>query len=219
MAPAEVWDADFRYAIDTYDAGVAPSPPTTPPPSRPATPTADGGEIEAVSAGVAGWPEDILRMGRDVCEGRLVRDGAWLLFPAPTVADPSRAPEGHHTVKILGMQPYDPGGEGPQRVGRPLREEIAAVHLDHLQRVAAQPDRRHDPRRADRLPGRSRALQPAHVARHLPRRRPLARHSGALRPAPGWAQHRMPIPGLYQTGGTTHPGGSVTGGPGATPRW
>jgi phytoene dehydrogenase-like protein len=39
-------------------------------------------------------------------------------------------------------------------------------------------------------------------------------NSGALRPAPGWAQHRMPIPGLYQTGGTTHPGGSVTGGPG-----
>jgi phytoene dehydrogenase-like protein len=27
-------------------------------------------------------------------------------------------------------------------------------------------------------------------------------------------QHRMPIPGLYQTGGTTHPGGSVTGNPG-----
>jgi phytoene dehydrogenase-like protein len=38
--------------------------------------------------------------------------------------------------------------------------------------------------------------------------------SGPLRPAPGWAQHRMPIPGLYQTGGTTHPGGSITGGPG-----
>jgi len=38
--------------------------------------------------------------------------------------------------------------------------------------------------------------------------------SGALRPAPGWGQHRMPIPGLYQTGGTTHPGGSITGAPG-----
>src|SRR6266850_902695 len=38
--------------------------------------------------------------------------------------------------------------------------------------------------------------------------------SGAMRPVPGWAQHRMPIPGLYQTGATTHPGGSVTGGPG-----
>ena len=38
--------------------------------------------------------------------------------------------------------------------------------------------------------------------------------SGPLRPVPGWASHRMPIPGLYQTGGSTHPGGSVTGAPG-----
>ena len=38
--------------------------------------------------------------------------------------------------------------------------------------------------------------------------------SGALRPAPGWASHRMPLEGLYQTGGTTHPGGSITGAPG-----
>jgi phytoene dehydrogenase-like protein len=38
--------------------------------------------------------------------------------------------------------------------------------------------------------------------------------SGELRPVPGWASHRMPIPGLYQTGGSTHPGGSITGAPG-----
>jgi len=38
--------------------------------------------------------------------------------------------------------------------------------------------------------------------------------SGALRPAPGWGSHRMPVPGLYQTGATTHPGGSITGAPG-----
>ena len=35
-----------------------------------------------------------------------------------------------------------------------------------------------------------------------------------MRPVPGWAQYRMPIPGLYQTGQTTHPGAAVTGGPG-----
>jgi phytoene dehydrogenase-like protein len=73
-------------------------------------------------------------MGRDVKDGRVVRDGAWLLFPAPTVADPSRAPAGHHTVKVLGMQPYDPGG-GPGR-WEDLRAEIAAVHLGHLRRAA-----------------------------------------------------------------------------------
>jgi phytoene dehydrogenase-like protein len=38
--------------------------------------------------------------------------------------------------------------------------------------------------------------------------------SGKNRPVPGFADHRMPIPGLYQTGGTTHPGGSITGVPG-----
>jgi ABC-type nitrate/sulfonate/bicarbonate transport system permease component len=38
--------------------------------------------------------------------------------------------------------------------------------------------------------------------------------SGKNRPVPGWADHRMPIPGLYQTGGTTSVGGSVTGVPG-----
>jgi len=31
---------------------------------------------------------------------------------------------------------------------------------------------------------------------------------------PGWAQYRMPIAGLYQTGSCTAPGGSVTGMPG-----
>ena len=38
--------------------------------------------------------------------------------------------------------------------------------------------------------------------------------SGQLRPVPGWAEHRLPIRGLYQTGSTTHPGPSVSAGPG-----
>ena len=32
--------------------------------------------------------------------------------------------------------------------------------------------------------------------------------------AAGWAEHRLPIAGLYQTGSTTHPGASVSAGPG-----
>ncbi|MDW8186366.1 MAG: hypothetical protein RMM07_14060, partial [Anaerolineae bacterium] len=43
--------------------------------------------------------------------------------------------------------------------------------------------------------------------------------SDEMRPVPGWASHRMPIPGLYQTGSTTHPGGSVTAGPGRNAAW
>jgi phytoene dehydrogenase-like protein len=212
MAPAEAWDEDFVYGIDTYDEGVAAFAAhyaTTEPPRYP---LADGGSLTAVSAGVAGWPEQIVRMGRDVKEGRLVRDGAWLLFPAPTVADSSRAPDGQHTVKVLGMQPYDPGG-GPGR-WLALREEIAAVHLEHLRRAA--------PNMVPESILAQLIVSPPDLERSNPHMwhgtfhggdRSLA-HSGDLRPAAGWAQHRMPIPGLYQTGGTTHPGGSVTGGPG-----
>ena len=212
MAPADAWGDDFLYAIDTYDEGVAAFAAhyvTTEPPRYPLP---DGSQLTAVSAGVAGWPEQIVRMGRDVKEGALVRDGAWLLFPAPTVADPTRAPDGRHTVKILGMQPYDPGG-GPGRWVQ-LRDEIAAVHLEHLRRAAPNMT-------SEKILGEL-IVAPTDLERSNPHMwhgtfhggdRSLA-HSGALRPAPGWAQHRMPIPGLYQTGGTTHPGGSVTGGPG-----
>ena len=37
----------------------------------------------------------------------------------------------------------------------------------------------------------------------------------AFRPIIGWAQYRAPIKGLYLCGAGTHPGGGVTGGPGA----
>jgi phytoene dehydrogenase-like protein len=212
LAPREAWGDDFRYCVDTYDEGVAAFAvhyATTEPPRYRAH---DGSEVSAVSAGLAGWPENVVRMGRDVKEGRLVHDAAWLLFPCPTVADPSRAPAGHHTLKILGMQPYDPGG-GAERWCE-LREQIAAEQLAHLRRVA--PNLTPEKFLAELI------VSPVDLERSNPHMWRGTFHggdrslsfSGALRPAPGWAQHRMPIPGLYQTGGTTHPGGSVTGAPG-----
>jgi phytoene dehydrogenase-like protein len=223
MGDPEQWGDDFRYAIDTYDEGVSAFAAHYATTEAPRYRTRDGGEVEVVSAGVAGWPADILRMGRDVREGRLARDGAWLLFPAPTVADPSRAPVGRHTVKVLGMQPYLPGdgdgaapatAEAAAGAWASLREEIAAVQLEHLRRAA--PNMTDDTILAELI------VSPVDLEAANPHMwhgtfhggdRSLA-GSGPQRPAPGWATHRMPIPGLYQTGGTTHPGGSVTGGPG-----
>jgi phytoene dehydrogenase-like protein len=37
----------------------------------------------------------------------------------------------------------------------------------------------------------------------------------AFRPILGWARYRTPIRGLYLCGSGTHPGGGITGGPGA----
>ena len=152
-------------------------------------------------------------MGATCARAATVDDGAWLLVPAPTVADPTRAPDGPAHGQDARHAAVRPGRRRPGDWGQ-LRDEIAAVHLEHVRRAAPNMT-------SEKILGEL-IVAPADLERSNPHMwhgtfhggDRSTRHSGALRPAPGWAQHRMPIPGLYQTGGTTHPGGSVTGGPG-----
>ena len=152
-------------------------------------------------------------MGADLRSGRFLADPAWMLVATPTLVDPGRAPAGRHTVKVLTPQTYrlpaDMGGwDGVKERARPAPARASCarpapnftdeVILGHLTKSPADIER----------------LNPhmIHGAFHGGNRGPA--FSGPLRPAPGWASHRMPIPGLYQTGGSTHPGGSITGAPG-----
>ena len=59
-----------------------------------------------MSAGLAGWPEDMIQLGADLRAGRFIADPPWVLVATPTLADPGRAPAGQHTVKILSPQIY-----------------------------------------------------------------------------------------------------------------
>lgn len=211
MAPPELWGDDFLYGVDTYDEGLssfASYYATTEPPRF----RVDGEEIEVVSAGPAPWAEDVIEFGRLLRHGRLHRPGTFLLFATPTIVDPSRAPEGHHTVKILSLAPY----EVPEELGdwKTGKDQLAHEHLKVLQDCA--------PNLTDEKILARKAKSPVDIEASNPHMwrgtihggdRGLA-YGGAQRPVPGWAQHRMPIPGLYQTGATTHPGGSITGGPG-----
>jgi phytoene dehydrogenase-like protein len=223
MAPASAWPEEFHYGIDTYDVGVpgfatyycATAAPQFASPHGPRG-VAAGGQPpatprSAVSAGMAGWPEDMIQLGADLRAGRYVADPPWVLVATPTLADPGRAPAGHHTVKILTPQSYEPPGEG----GWDAHKE------EHAERLLA--------RLTSHAPNFTRDVILAHLTKSPPDIERLNPHmirgafhggnrgpafSGALRPAPGWGSHRMPIPGLYQTGGSTHPGGSITGAPG-----
>ena len=49
----------------------------------------------------------MIRLGEDLRAGRFVEDVPWLLVATPTLADPTRAPAGHHTVKLLSQNVYD----------------------------------------------------------------------------------------------------------------
>ena len=205
MAPAELWPDDFRYGVDTFDIGVPAMGVYMAASEPPRFLTLDDEERTAVSAGLAGFPEDAIEYGRALADGRYVEDPAWILVATPTLEDPSRAPEGRHTVKFLSAQSY--GFEDAK--DSQARRQLARVHavapnfgerviLDMLVKAPEDIERANEHMIHGTFHGGNRTLP----------------QSGGLRPAPGWAQHRMPIPGLYQTGGTTHPGGSITGAPG-----
>jgi phytoene dehydrogenase-like protein len=131
-----------------------------------------------------------------------------MLIATPTLVDPSRAPDGHHTVKILTMAPWERDWDDA------LKAEVAEENYQAL--VRAAPNMTRDVILAERVKS---PVDIEHLNEHMWHGtihggdRGYA-NDGLRRPAPGWAQHRMPIPGLYQTGATTHPGGSITGAPG-----
>jgi phytoene dehydrogenase-like protein len=170
-----------------------------------------------VAAGLPTSTERMLRVGHDFLHRRLDLEDPPLLVLCPTVADPDRAPEAQHTLKVIGMQPYELP-EGPEHWDQ-IRDEVAAGDLDHLRRFA--------PNLAPETILASNIKSPLDLERTNAHNWHGSCHggdqdpaqSGPLRPVPGWAQHRLPIPGLYQTGSTTHPGASVSGGPGRNAAW
>lgn len=212
MAAREAWPEDFLDGVETYDPGISIHAQYYATTEAPAFVASGGGTRTAVSAGIVGWPEDVLQAGRDVREGRLLH-ARWMLVATPTLVDSSRAPEGRHTVKILTMCPWDPEGAGPER-WETLKHEVAEENFAALVRVA--PNLTRDTVLAELVKG------PQDIERHNEHMFRGTIHGGdrsyandgPRRPVPGWAQHRMPIRGLYQTGATTHPGGSITGAPG-----
>jgi phytoene dehydrogenase-like protein len=210
MAPPSAWDDGFRYGVDTWRAGVSMFVAHYATAEPPRFATADG-EITSVAAGIPWSVGRMLRVGAEHTRGIVATDEPVLLVLAPTVADPSRAPAGRHTLKVVGFQPYQLDG-GPERWdGR--KQAVADANLAALRRYA---------------PNLGGAVLASQVKSPLDLERFNAHNwhgschggdmgpaqSGALRPAPGWAGHRTPISGLYQTGATTHPGGSVSAAPG-----
>lgn len=136
----------------------------------------------------------------------------WLLGACSSLVDPSRAPEGQHTLKLLTMAPYavDGNPDNWERLREPYADAIVTCFArgaanfepgDELARYAEAPV---DLERRNRHNHRG----SCHGGDLSPEQ------SGANRPVPGWSDYRLPVGGLYHTGSTAHPGGSVSGRPG-----
>lgn len=166
--------------------------------------TPDGG-MPAV-AGALGSPEGLRRQVVAAYEGRLETDEPWLLMVSSTVVDPDRAPGG--IFKFLTVAPELLGG-------LPWTDDAAAVYADALLTYAR--------RYVDGLmPDDILAIRPESpttIAAHNLANIGGSCHGGEFvlddgSVIPGWPDHRSDVPGLYLTGSTSHPGGSVSGRPG-----
>jgi phytoene dehydrogenase-like protein len=211
MAPRNLWGDDFLFGAETWAGEISEivthyaikEPPKYP---------IKGGIISPVESAILASSERLLRFAYENECGISSTDEPPISIFCSSIADPSRAPAGMHTLKILGFHPYNLK-EGPQHWDA-IKNKVSDAQLNYFRRFAPNLT-------DDKILGRF-VMSPLDLERknasfwhgsiHGGSSDPS--QSGLLRPMLGWAQYRMPIPGLYQTGSTTYPGGSVTGAPG-----
>jgi phytoene dehydrogenase-like protein len=211
MAPKELWGEDFLYGVQTWQAenAMLVSHYAT---SEPPKFKVDGGFLSPVEAGILASPYRALRFGLDDASGVVNLNDPPLQVICCSIADPTRTPKGMHTLKVLSWHPYELEG-GPEHWDK-IKEHVADEHLKYLRRYSPNLTEDKILARFVESPLDLERMNPHfwHGSAHAGAQ--SASQTGPMRPMLGWAQHRMPILGLYQTGATTHPGGSVTGGPG-----
>lgn len=154
-------------------------------------------------------PDDLERAFDATKYGRM-SERPWLEVVVPTVSDATLAPAGQHVLSIYAQYaPY----RLRDSVWDSEREALGNAVVDRLSEV---------------MPDLKSRIITGEVLTPLDLERRLGLTGGhifhgehaidqlyAMRPVLGWAQHRTPIAGLYLCGAGTHPGGGVTGAPGA----
>ena len=161
------------------------------------------GPVPAVAGGI-GSAAGLYAQLDAFARGETYADDPWVLIVCSTVVDPDRAPSGQGVGKLLTFAPRDLAAGSWETE----RERFAAQIVE---------------RTAERVPG----LRPEHVLA-VSGEAPVdleARnrhnvggscHGGEFQLPSGevlvgWPSHRLPVDGLYLTGATAHPGGSVSG--------
>jgi phytoene dehydrogenase-like protein len=130
-----------------------------------------------------------------------------VLALTPTALDPGLSPPGQHTVTLWAQWHRYALADGARWAD--LRGEVAEAALDRLERYA---------------PGFRGGVTAVHVQTPADLESELGLIGGnvmhlemaldamfALRPLPELSAYRGPVPGLYLTGASTHPGGGVFG--------
>ncbi|NPD04210.1 NAD(P)/FAD-dependent oxidoreductase [Nocardioides sp. zg-1308] len=162
--------------------------------------------IASAAAGL-GTTDGMARHLDRCAAGEVDADDPWLLVVNQTVVDPGRVAGTGGTFKILTMAPWQ---RADGRSWADTRDEHGAALVDLVRRrTGGLAD-------ADVLSVRTES--PPDVAAHNPQNLGGSCHGGEFllgdAVLPGWPRYDTGIEGLFLTGSTTHPGGSVSGRPG-----
>jgi phytoene dehydrogenase-like protein len=217
MAPREQWGDIFSESVEQWQPGLTLFAAHYALSEAPLYPIGDG-RAPCVALGTLESLDEMRNTIRAFQRGEISQEKPVLLVLNSTAVDDTRTPPGHHTFKVVCLAPYDLADGGPARWDD-IKEDVAARNLEYLRQYA--------PNLTDDVILASHIESPLDLERRNLHNYRGSCHggdlspaqSGAMRPVPGWASHRMPIKGLYQTGGTTHPGGSVSAGPGRNAAW
>jgi phytoene dehydrogenase-like protein len=159
----------------------------------------------AISTGI-----DYLERSMDPVKYGRIADDPFLEATIPTLSDPSLAPEGTHVMSVLFQAaPYA------------LRESDWDSERERLGDIAVKTLEKHAPGLGELVTARQ-VITPLDLERdhglsggHVLHQEPGLESFFAWKPLLGHARYRFAIPGLYLVGSGAHPGGGVTGGPGA----
>ncbi|HJT36835.1 MAG TPA: NAD(P)/FAD-dependent oxidoreductase [Actinomycetota bacterium] len=153
---------------------------------------------------------------------RAAYEGAHGLLPAEpllivgqqSLADPSRAPKGGHTLWIETHVPPSPRGDGGSRskidgwdgAREPFLERVLSRLEQHAPGV-----REHIVGTHVRTPSDLQEADPNLVGGDVGGGTSAIDHQLIFRPVPGWFRYRTPVKGLYLCSASAHPGGGVHG--------
>jgi phytoene dehydrogenase-like protein len=180
-------------------------------PSFEALKNAGGDSVAELSGRIHIGPDiDYLEHAFDAAKYGDFSHAPYLDITIPTLAAPSLAPEGKHVMSVhVQFAPYKlKEGDWDSR-----RDELADTVVETLSAYA--------PNLSDLILQR-RVITPLDLERefglsggHIHHGEMSLDQFYAFRPVIGWARYRTPIRNLYLCGAGTHPGGGVTGAPGA----
>jgi phytoene dehydrogenase-like protein len=174
-------------------------------------PTFRGGDPERLGGRILVAPSiDYLEQGFDHSKYGRVSEEPYLEATIPTIGDPTLAPEGCHVMSVVVQwTPYA------------LREGDWTTERDHLADVVVKTMEQHAPGLGELITARQ-VLTPVDLeddyglsGGHVYHAEPGLDQFFVWRPLLGHARYRLGLVGLYLCGSGAHPGGGVTGAPGA----